>query len=389
MEKLRFKDENGDKYPNTVGKIFKDILSVQRGASPRPIEDIKWFNKKSSVGWVRISDISKSKKYLYNTLQNLSEEGIKKSRFVKKDSLILSICATIGIPIIIKKDCCIHDGLVVFQELNNIDKEYLYYFLENNITSMKKNARGTTQLNLNTEIILKTKINLPILIEQAKIANYFSNLDSLINNKQRQLELMEKYKEDLLDKIFNQKVRFKDENGCDYPEWKTAKVKEIFNITRGNVISKILLDLTNNKNNFPVYSSQTKKEGIMGYYDKFLFQDSIIWTTDGANAGTTRYVDGKFYCSNVCGVLLRNTETPNTLFAELINTKTKRHITASVIPKFMNHAMAGLEITYPTSIEEQFKISKYISNLNLLINNLKLNIKNMQKLKLDMLEKMF
>lgn len=314
-----------------------------------------------------------------------------KLKTCKKNDILFTVRAGVGDIYIASQTACIGRGFCSINVNNHLENsnKYIFYYLQKYKPQWKQISQGTTFDSINSQHINNLLIPIKIIKEQEKISDYFSNLDTVINNKQRQLELMGKYKEDLLDKIFNQKIIFKDENGCDYPKWKTAKVKEIFNITRGNVISKILLDLTNNKNNFPVYSSQTKKEGIMGYYDKFLFQDSIIWTTDGANAGTTRYVDGKFYCSNVCGVLLRNTETPNTLFAELINTKTKRHITASVIPKFMNHAMAGLEITYPTSIEEQFKISKYISNLNLLINNLKLNIKNMQKLKLDMLEKMF
>ena len=55
---------------------------------------------------------------------------------------------------------------------------------------------------------------------------------------------------------------------------------------------------------FPVYSSQTKNNGLMGYYNKYLFNTAITWTTDGANAGTVNYREGKFYSTNVNGVLL-------------------------------------------------------------------------------------
>ncbi len=57
---------------------------------------------------------------------------------------------------------------------------------------------------------------------------------------------------------------------------------------------------------YPVYSSQTKEKGLMGYYKDYLFEDAITWTTDGANAGTVNYRAGKFYCTNVCGVLLQD-----------------------------------------------------------------------------------
>ena len=57
---------------------------------------------------------------------------------------------------------------------------------------------------------------------------------------------------------------------------------------------------------YPVYSSQTKDNGLMGYYKDYLYENAITWTTDGANAGTVNYRAGKFYCTNVCGVLLTN-----------------------------------------------------------------------------------
>jgi len=54
---------------------------------------------------------------------------------------------------------------------------------------------------------------------------------------------------------------------------------------------------------YPVYSSQTKNNGLTGFYSEYLFENCITWTTDGANAGDTNLRIGKFYCTNVCGIL--------------------------------------------------------------------------------------
>ena len=106
-----------------------NIANITRGASPRPIDSPVWFDDKSQVGWVRISDVSKSNRYLEFTEQKLSNLGILHSRFVPKNSLIMSICATIGKPIISKIDICIHDGFVVFDNLK-IDRTYLFYYVK-------------------------------------------------------------------------------------------------------------------------------------------------------------------------------------------------------------------------------------------------------------------
>lgn len=75
--------------------------------------------------------------------------------------------------------------------------------------------------------------------------------------------------------------------------WEQFKIKDIAKIGRGRVISSI--EISQQKNpTYPVYSSQTSNNGIMGYLDDYMFEgEHISWTTDGANAGTVFYRNGK------------------------------------------------------------------------------------------------
>ena len=94
----------------------------------------------------------------------------------------------------------------------------------------------------------------------------------------------------------------------------------MFEVTRGNVLAAT--SVAKNKTeqmSYPVYSSQTKNDGLLGYYKDYLFEDALTWTTDGANAGTVNYRPGKFYCTNVCGVLLSNRVKANPMIAEALN----------------------------------------------------------------------
>ncbi|WQV61473.1 restriction endonuclease subunit S [Helicobacter pylori] len=172
-----------------------DIAEIKRGASPRPIENPKWFCANSNVGWVRISDISKNSRFLYKTAQKLSKKGIEKSRFVKQNSLIMSMCATIGKPIITKIDTCIHDGFVVFEN-PKIDLNYLYYFLCYIEKEWLESGQQGSQVNLNVDLIKNKEVFCPKdLNEQVAIANILSGLDSEIislKNKKRQFENVKK-----------------------------------------------------------------------------------------------------------------------------------------------------------------------------------------------------
>ncbi len=154
-----------------------DIAEIKRGASPRPIENPKWFCANSNVGWVRISDISKNSRFLYKTAQKLSKKGIEKSRFIKQNSLIMSMCATIGKPIITKIDTCIHDGFVVFEN-PKIDLNYLYYFLCYIEKEWLESGQQGSQVNLNVDLIKNKEVFYPKdLNEQIAIANILSDVD--------------------------------------------------------------------------------------------------------------------------------------------------------------------------------------------------------------------
>ena len=158
-------------------KRLGEIARVQRGASPRPIDDPIWFNNSSTVGWVRISDVTNSGMYLNETTQRLSPLGVKQSRPVASGSLIMSICATVGRPVITKIDACIHDGFVVFDSLE-ADQKYVYYVLKWVEPGWAKHGQTGSQMNLNTGLINGTEISLPQRSEQTAIATVLSDMDA-------------------------------------------------------------------------------------------------------------------------------------------------------------------------------------------------------------------
>ena len=136
---------------------------------------------------------------------------------------------------------------------------------------------------------------------------------------------------------------------------KKCKVSELYDITRGYYIPKDSLSM---HGTYPVYSSQTKNKGIMGYSSKYLFEDCMIWSTDGY-AGEVRYVPGKFNCTNVCGVMINNEGYCNSYMAYYLNKLFKKYVSNSGIPKLMNNVVQNIPIELPT-LEEQYELSNFI-----------------------------
>ncbi len=192
-----------------------DIAEIKRGASPRPIENPKWFCANSNVGWVRISDISKNSRFLYKTAQKLSKKGIEKSRLVKQNSLIMSMCATIGKPIITKIDTCIHDGFVVFEN-PKIDLNYLYYFLCYIEKEWLESGQQGSQVNLNVDLIKNKEVFYPKdLNEQIAIANILSDVDHYLCALRALILKKESVKKALRIKMLNQILA---SNGVEFRE---------------------------------------------------------------------------------------------------------------------------------------------------------------------------
>ena len=198
-----------------VDKRLGEVATVVRGASPRPIADTRWFDQNSSVGWVRISDVVKGAMYLDRTTQRLSEDGISRSRRVKRGSVIMSIAATVGRPSITRIDACIHDGFVVFEDAK-IDTNFLYFllcFLEPGWSS-----RGQTgsQTNINTTIIKEEAVSLPAdPEEQAEIALVLMDMDEEVQRLEDRLAKFFALKQAMMQALLTGRVRLPVEPGGD------------------------------------------------------------------------------------------------------------------------------------------------------------------------------
>ena len=173
-------------------------------------------------------------------------------------------------------------------------------------------------------------------------------------------------------------------------DWEQRKVYEMFKVTRGYVLPATdTSEEISDEMPYPVYSSQTKDNGLMGYYSDYLYEDAITWTTDGANAGTVNFRYGRFYCTNVCGVLLSDKVEASKAVAEALNNVAKRYVSYVGNPKLMNNVMADIQITIPTSREERAKISSYFSNLDHLITLHQRKCEELKNVKKYMLQNMF
>lgn len=251
---------------------------------------------------------------------------------------------------------------------------------------------GGGQKNSGAKILENFPISLPSLPEQQKIATLFTGIDTLIQSAETELEGYRELKQGMLQKMFPKNGETTPE--IRFPEftsdWEQCQISEMFKITRGYVLPVTETSKeTSIEMPYPVYSSQTKDNGLMGYYDNYLYEDAITWTTDGANAGTVNYRAGKFYCTNVCGVLLSDKMETSKAIAEALNIVAKKYVSYVGNPKLMNNVMAEIQIAVPPTKEERDKISSYFESLDNLIAIQQKEIDGYKELKKGLLQQMF
>ena len=230
--------------------------------------------------------------------------------------------------------------------------EFFFYLIQTKRKELIRKSCGSTFLEISSNEIKKINITKPSRKEQEKIANFLSLIDERIATQNKIIDKLES-----LIKGLNQQLLYNN-------KWKTYKIKDIADIGRGRVISSIEIE-KQHQPKYPVYSSQTSNNGIMGYLDDYMFDgEYITWTTDGANAGTVFYRNGKFNCTNVCGTLKINQEH-NCYFVSLVLQQSTHYYVSTNLanPKLMNNTMASIKIKLP-NIEEQNYLSKIFFLLN-------------------------
>ena len=165
---------------------LKRLSQVKRGASPRPIDDPKYFDEDGEWAWVRIADASSSNGRLTETSQTLSALGSSLSVRLEPGSLFVSIAGTVGMPCITLIRACIHDGFVYFPGLN-FSKDLLFRIFEAGRCYAGLGKLGT-QLNLNTDTIGSIQIPVPPTNEQDAIVEYLHHqtlrIDRLVSKSQ-------------------------------------------------------------------------------------------------------------------------------------------------------------------------------------------------------------
>ena len=412
--KLRFKEFSGDwKKKNTLelikdkkgsikigpfGSSLKKEYFIDKGIKVYAQENI--FKKDFSIGNYYIS----SKKY----------EELRSCQLEEGD-LVISMMGTIGSCAIFPKNAQIgimNSHLLRLQFKDNIDTRIIEQQLrssENIKHQIDKLSVGSIMSGLSSSVVKKLIFYLPSFPEQTKIADFLLTVDEKIQNQQDKITHLENIKKGFMQKIFSRKIRFKDANGNEFPEWEEKKLKDIGEFIRG--LSYSTKDVIDNENGLLIIrSNNIIPFGKTDYKNKLQFVkksckdnqilkkgDITICMANGSNAlvGKASYYDGNYNnpitVGAFCGIYRSKFPIVRYLFQI---EKYKKYLSIilnggdGAIANLKGEDILNLKFKLPC-LEEQQKIANFLSSFDEKIDVEKEILEHLKELKKGLLQQMF
>ncbi len=268
---------------------------------------------------------------------------------------------------------------------------------------VKKGAKN--DMKINNAHVLHDRIFAPTTNEQKRIASFFTVLDQKIAQLKQKKFLLEQYKKGIMQKIFSQQLRFKDENGKEFPKWEKKKLGDLTErVTNKNAANNLnVLTISAQEgliSQLEFFNNSVSSNNLTGYY--LLAKDDYAYNRSysngysmGAIKRLLRYEKGVVSTLYIC---FRFYEKSDTEFFEhyfesgITNKEIEKHAKEGA----RNHGLLNIGLADFFSIEillpkpeEQNKISAFLTTVNNKINQCNNELQQTGQYKKGLLQNMF
>ena len=210
-------------------KKLGEIAQVSAGATPSTLKREYWGG---SIRWMNSGELNL--KRVIEVENRITEIGLKKSstKLIPKHSILIGLARqgkTRGTVAMNMVELCTNQSIAsVLPNEEVYYSDYLYHNLDNRYDELRSLSTGDGgRGGLNLQIIKSLVIELPTLPEQQKIATFLTSVDTKLTQLKQKKNLLEQYKKGVMQKIFSQEIRFKDDEGKEFLEWEEKKLGQI------------------------------------------------------------------------------------------------------------------------------------------------------------------
>lgn len=279
----------------------------------------------------------------------------------------------------------------VFKE-KDCDLFFLVSLLNNERKTVRKiayTAKGTGQKVLSITDLRNITVNMPSLPEQQKIAEFLSTIDTVIEKQKETVSAWEERKKGVMQKLFSQEVRFKADDGSEFPDWEKKKLEDVVEFLDGQ--RKPLEAGQRVFGKYPYYGAS----GIIDYVEDYIFDEELILLSeDGANILDRNYrvcflAKGKYWVNNHAHVLRAMDGNVNGFICEQLESFDYRKYNSGGAQPKLNQATCRSIIMNIPCLAEQQKIADCLSALDEVIEKQKATLAAWEEMKKGLLQQMF
>ncbi|WP_281299019.1 restriction endonuclease subunit S [Flavobacterium limnophilum] len=404
VPQLRFSGFDGDWETNKLSDWKLKVIDGDRGTNYPNGDD---FSTEGYCLFMNAKNVTKNG-FSFETKMFITKEKDEKLRKgkLKRNDLILTTRGSVG-NIAFYDDSIkfenlrINSGMVLIRNENSkIDSRFIYssFFTPKLNRIIDTISFGSAQPQLTVKEINLFKFNIPTLPEQQKIASFLSAVDEKIQQLSRKKELLEQYKKGVMQQLFSGKLRFKDENGKDYPDWDYKVLDDVIDFVNGKGHEQNI----DENGDFVVVNS--KFVSTQGRVRKFCNTqispltkgDMVMVMSDVPNGKALAkcYLIEKdnVYTLNqrICGLKAKK-DNLNEFMIYLLN-RNKYYLSFDSgvgQTNLRKDEVLNCPLFIPTSIKEQQKIANFLSSIDVKIENTGQEIAQMQGFKKGLLQQLF
>ena len=209
-----------------------NIAVIERGRfSPRPRNDPQFYG--GNTPFAQTNDVVSSKGYVNSYSQTLNDKGLKVSKLFPEGTILMTIAANIGYCGVLNEPMACPDSLVGITCKEGNDNSFLNFYLNREQPRIDYLAPKGAQKNINIEFLKPYKVKLPTnKKEQQKIADFLTSVDTKISQLTEKHRLLKDYKKGVMQQIFSQQIRFKDDDGSAFPDWEEKVIGNVMTESR-------------------------------------------------------------------------------------------------------------------------------------------------------------
>jgi type I restriction enzyme, S subunit len=375
---LRFPEFEGE----WVKKVFNDIVKVIdcKHRTPPYVDEGIAVVSPGSIDWGEIDLITPKKRVTEDEYESLMDHCGP-----DVGDMVFSRNQSIGIAsIIYKKEKFVLGQDTVLIQAKKADPFFIYFRIQTHpIQSLiSRLSGGSTFSRINLKDVRELKMYVSnSKIEQHKIGSFFTSVDDKIQQLSKKKALLEKYKKGVMQQLFSQQIRFKDDNGNDFPDWEDKMIKDIAPLQRGFDLP--VIDIKDGE--YPVVFSN----GILKSHSEYKAKGPGVVTGRSGTIGQVTFVEKDYWphntslwVTNFCG------NDPKYVFYFYQQFKLERFGTGSGVPTLNRNDVHVQKVYFPT-YTEQVKIRDFITVLDNKINHTSTQLEQAKQFKKGLLQQLF